>query len=453
MSAPTTEPTPAAPSAERIVVRAALASSQPTWRAPWLAAVLAAAWAAVIGLVITAIPVTAMWVATGAELDAWVDPVRSTGLVWVVAHDVAARIGTATYSLLPLGLLVVWGLLCGYAGRWAARASAVAGLREGAFLTAGAASSYAAILALVSWASGTADVWTSPARAFGIGLVFALAAFGWGVVRGAGLLPAILARVPAGLRVCVRAGLAAAATILSAGALLLAAALALHATDAIAMLQYLDAGALGGVVLLILCLGYLPVAIVWSSAYLLGAGVGIGGASVLSPFVTAPLPTQLPPMPLLAALPEAAGPTAWALPALGVVAGVVAGVIIGRRGQAGVLGRLALAAGAAALAAVVLAILARASYGSFGDIRLVRLGPPSQLVAILAGATVLIGAVPAALVVGRTRSAESDGEPADAPQGEPAGADAPPADAPPADAPPADAPSAAAESGEATPDA
>ena len=55
----------------------------------------------------------------------------------------------------------------------------------------------------------------------------------------------------------------------------------------------------------------------WAVAYLLGAGVAIGPDAVLSPFMQAPAPANLPAFPLLAALPDSSTPFAWALPILG----------------------------------------------------------------------------------------------------------------------------------------
>ncbi len=373
----------------------------------WLVAPLAATVAAVIGLLITAVPVVGVWLASGPQLGQWAQPLRTTGLAWVATHDIAVRAGSATYSLLPLGFLLLWGALCLRAGHWAARAARVADLRHAVFTASAAAASYAALLTLMAWATATPEAAASPLRALGIGLAFALVAFGIGVLRGARLGPALAGRTPDGVRVAARAALAGVAALLGAGAVLLAGALALHAGDLMAISRFLDAGWLGGLVLLVISLGYLPVAIIWSTSYLLGAGLSLGGATVLSPFVATPLPTQLPPLPLLAALPGSSGPAAWGLPVLGVLAGVLMGAVVARHARgSGALVRLAVAVGAVAMAAVGLAILARMSFGSFGDVRLVGLGPSSQLVALLAGATLLVGAVPAGLALGRRRPSE-----------------------------------------------
>ena len=114
----------------------------------------------------------------------------------------------------------------------------------------------------------------------------------------------------------------------------------------------------------------------WGTAYVMGAGVVIGPAVTISPFVAVTAPTQLPPFPLLAALPQGATPLAWALPLTGVAAGVLAGLVIARRARReSRLVRLALATGAAAVAGVLLALGAFLASGSLGDLRLAFLGP------------------------------------------------------------------------------
>jgi hypothetical protein len=141
------------------------------------------------------------------------------------------------------------------------------------------------------------------------------------------------------------------------------------------------------------------VLVVWATAYIVGAGVMIGPAIAVSPFIPATAPTQLPPFPLLAALPQSASPLAWALPLLGIAAGVVAGLAIGRRARAeSRLVRLVMAVGAAGVSAIVLLVLAYLATGSLGDLRLANLGPSPTTVAVLAFVLVTLGAVPSAVV-------------------------------------------------------
>ena len=142
---------------------------------------------------------------------------------------------------------------------------------------------------------------------------------------------------------------------------------------------------------------------VWGAAYVMGAGVVIGPSITVSPFVAVTAPTQLPPFPLLAALPQEASPLAWALPLAGVVAGVLAGIVIARRARReSRLVRLALATGAAVVAGALLALASYLAAGSLGELRLAYLGPLPTTVGILGAVLVVLGAAPSAAAAAST---------------------------------------------------
>ena len=171
----------------------------------------------------------------------------------------------------------------------------------------------------------------------------------------------------------------------------------LHIDDAVTMAQSLAGGLGGGLGLLALGVAYVPVMAMWGTAYVMGAGVVVGPAVTISPFVAVTAPTELPPFPLLAALPQGATPLAWALPLTGVAAGVLAGLVIARRARReSRLVRLALATGAAAVAGVLLALGAFLASGSLGDLRLAFLGPVPATVGILGAVLIVLGAAPSA---------------------------------------------------------
>lgn len=409
MTAPTTdaaEPVesadePAVEAAKRSWVRSAIAADGSVAKPVWLVGPLAAVWAAFIGLAAIALVMVLVWALSVFDGMGISSAAQTAGLMWVVSHDVALRIGTATFSLLPWGLMLVWLALLVVGGRWAARSAHLESIRDGVILIGSSALVYGAILAGVSSICVTADARTSAVRAFGVGFVLAVIGVSWGALRGSALGAVVLTRLPGYVLVMLRGALAGVATLIGFGAVLAAISLAMHFGDALQMTQFLNAGPVGGLVLLILGLGYAPVAILWSVSYALGAGIAIGPGVVLSPFVMAPAPTNLPSFPLLAALPDQSSAIAWALPVLGIVAGIMIGFVIARRASLPALQRLGVAVSAVAIAAVALAILARLSSGSLGDVRLVALGPESESVALIGGILMLIGAVPAVLVAGR----------------------------------------------------
>lgn len=382
--------------------RAALASSQPVQR-PWpFAVVIALLWVLVLGLLLALLLTSLAWADSTASGDV-ATLGRLSMVTWVVSHDVPVQLGKATYSLLPWGLLAVWAGLLGHASSWVARAARLTSLRTLAAVSVAIAVPYALVVALAAFSASSGDASMSPVRAFGITVVVALASCAVGGVRGAAMQATLRERVPSEFRLVVSATIAGLVTLLGLSAVIFAVSLILNIGSVIDMLHALSPGAVGGLLLLVLSLGYLPVAIVWTASYALGAGLSLGRDIAISPFVNAPLTADLPPLPLLAGLPSGSGVAAWILPLVGVGAGVVLGRLIVARTSAGPLTRAAAAVGATLIAAFVMAVLARVSSGSLGATELVRLGPPSQLVASLAAITMLVGGVPASIVGRRPR--------------------------------------------------
>ena len=144
---------------------------------------LGALWAALIGLVIVAIPVFLTQVASTSGNTGWVSTLRSSSAAWLVANDVPVRLGTVWYSLLPWGLLVIPVVLLVLAGRWAAHVSHARTRGERAVVIASAVLVYALLGLIASRLSNTESVATSATRAFFTTAVVALLAFGWGVLR------------------------------------------------------------------------------------------------------------------------------------------------------------------------------------------------------------------------------------------------------------------------------
>lgn len=364
-------------------------------RQPWFTGVVGALWAAVIGLGLAALPMLVMWMSSPTSGLTWTESLRLAGLLWLVAQGAPATIAGVTVTLVPWGLVVVPLLLLGYAGGWAARRSDLATTRAAGSLVLAGAGAYAVVAgALAGLLSGPSASVAVPA-AIGCAFVLAAAALGFGAWRAAGIR--VPDRVPDLLRVVLRAAAVGAVALLGFGAAAATASLTAHIDDAVTMAQSLAGGVGGGLGLLALGAAYVPVMAVWGTAYVMGAGVVLGPAVTISPFVAVTAPVQLPPFPLLAALPQGATPLAWALPLTGVAAGVLAGLVIARRARReSRLVRLALATGAAALSGVLLAIGASLASGSLGDLRLAFVGPMPATVGILGAVLIVLGAAPSA---------------------------------------------------------
>ena len=102
------------------IPRPATTSVRPTFL---ITGALGALWAAVIGLVIVAIPVYLAQLTATSATAGWGTTLRTASAAWLAANDAPIRIGDVTYSLLPWGLLVIPVVLLVLAGRWAAHLS------------------------------------------------------------------------------------------------------------------------------------------------------------------------------------------------------------------------------------------------------------------------------------------------------------------------------------------
>lgn len=399
-------------------LRAVVRSARPRGQTPsWLLGAVAGLWAAAIGACIAVLPMLVAWMASPGTGLTWTEALRLGGLVWVIAHGVPVALGGVTITLLPWGLVIVPLLLLGYAGGWAARRMDSADAASLARLIGTGTAVYAAAVAIVSSLTAEPDSRTTWWVALLHAAVIAAAALSWGALRAVGVRP--LDRMALPVATAIRAGLVSAAALVGFGALAATASLLAHFDLALTMAQSLEAGLGGGLALAVLGVAFAPVMAVWGTAYAMGAGVVIAPSVTLTPFIGAASPTDLPPFPLLAALPQGATPLAWLLPLTGVLAGVLGGLLIGRRARREPrLTRLAMAGGAAVVAGVVLAVAAALASGALGEDRLAALGPVPMTVGILGAVLVVLGAVPSAVAPsGPPRPALSvaAADPADAP--------------------------------------
>ncbi|MGB3440290.1 MAG: DUF6350 family protein [Actinophytocola sp.] len=199
--------------------------------------------------------------------------------------------------------------------------------------------------------SSRGDVTADPLSAlYYPALVSGLAATA-GAARRCGMLDAIVQRVDKAAVAGLRAGAFAAVLLLTAGGTLLTFGLL---TSIATARDLFPAGAGNAIGMLALSIGYLPNAMIAATGFLAGPGFSIGSAT-MSPVTFDAGP--VPPLPLLAALPEQG---AWWWPALFALP-LAVGVLVGRRlryvddDPVARLRAVAVAAGVVALAFVVLA--------------------------------------------------------------------------------------------------
>jgi hypothetical protein len=207
----------------------------------------------------------------------------------------------------------------------------------------------------------------------------------------------------------LRGGAAAAAFVLLVSAIAVAALVVLSYAEIITLYERLHADVLGGAVLTLGELAFLPNVVIWAAAWFVGPGFALGAGSAVSPLATTLGP--LPAIPLLGAVPAGEMSFGFAGLAVPVVAGFVAGAVTGRGvrdesvGTRAVTGVLIGVVGG-----VLLGALAAASGGAAGPGRLAEVGPDPLPVALFAALEIGIAALlgMATLDVGRGRRARAE---------------------------------------------
>ncbi len=342
------------------------------------------------GLAAVTLLVVAGWIAAphaGAGLPA---VLRTAAALWLVGHHVGFTYhGAGRIGLLPLGLVLLPGALLWRAGRWVVRVGGVCRLRHVGYAAVALAVPYALLAGALALASRSSMESSSVVQAVACGLLLALVAGGLGGARALAPWPRLIRLLPRRQRSLVVAVVGALAVLVTAGAVLAGASLAVHIHEAASLQRSLAPDAVGLVLLVLLQLSYLPNAIVWGIAFLLGPGFAVGSATVVAP--TGSALAQLPALPMLAALPPGLHsaipgwiePTVLALPYL---AGVVGGLLLVRAAPVMTLDGAPLRGLACgAISGCVLGLLAAASGGPLGDGRLAAVGPsPWQVGAVSA---------------------------------------------------------------------
>lgn len=347
----------------------------------------AGAAAAVFSYLVLVVIALAAWMLDPSGSQEWTQMLEVASGAWLAGLGGAPTVAGITLTLLPLGFALIPILAVIGAARWASDASAVARRGEAVAVALALGVSFAVVAAVIASMSRTLAV--SPIRAaLFAGLAATLIAT-FVVLRRAGLLS--LDALPADVRDGAAAAGAALLSLIAVASAMLIVAIVGNVDEMTSLLVQLDAGPSGLLLLAALSLGYLPSAVMWSLAYLLGPGVTVSVGTVVSPYAET-ASAALPGFPLLAALPGQPPMGAILLPLFGVAAGVIAGLLLRRRGHVGLRGCL-VSGGAAVTTGAVLAVAAWLASGSLGDTTLQGLGPAALPVALAGTVLTAIGAV------------------------------------------------------------
>ncbi|MFC7432378.1 MULTISPECIES: DUF6350 family protein [unclassified Agrococcus] len=192
------------------------------------------------------------------------------------------------------------------------------------------------------------------------------------------------------VRAALRAGLAAAATFVGLGAVLLAVTLIARQADVILLFEALQPDHLGVVVLWLVQLALLPTAVVWSTSWMLGPGFALGDGSSVSPLGTdlGPVPT----LPLLGAIVPGVQPWSLVVAVVPLVAAMAIGALVRQRSAfARWWQSVVVAVGGGVVAGLVLAGLAALATGGMGPGRLATAGPTWWLVGAVGAGIAAVG--------------------------------------------------------------
>ncbi|MEE1927972.1 DUF6350 family protein [Streptomyces sp. TRM 70351] len=392
--------------------------------ATWL---VEGAFAAVLGLAAIAMLALLLWITSPYPDSGPGGALRTAAGLWLLAHGAdLVRTDTpggvpAPVGVTPLLLTAVPVFLLHRLTRTEGGLSrpAVGWLCAGYTLTGAAATGYAT--------GGPLRVDPLSAALHLPVLAFATLAVGSWVARGR---PALLPPRRPGTRsahaprpgAALRSAAVATAALCGAGALLVAGALLWHAGAVRETFPQLTDAWSGRLAVALLCLALAPNVAVWAAAYGLGPGFALGTDGVTGPLAAVAglgggadggdgVARELPPFPLLAALPDPGpgGPLALLLAgAVPLAAGVAAGWCTARsgvpvpgtaHGAATWRGTLATAFLGAAGCGLAMAALAACAGGPLGTGALAQFGPVWWQTGAAALAGTALPALPAALVV------------------------------------------------------
>jgi len=366
--------------------------------------------------------VTAGWIAAPHLGLGLVGVVRTAAVLWLVGHHVTVQVhGAGRIGMLPLGLVALPGALLWKAGRSVVRGYPVPELKQVVTAALAVAIPYAALAGALAIGSRSALAAASLPQALVASFLIAVVAAGFGAARALAPTARLGALVSPRTR-SVLAGTAGSLAVLGAvGAMATALALAGQLHKFSAVYQLLDPGAVGTGLLLLAQLAYLPNAVIWAIAYMLGPGFAVGAGTVAAP--TGSVLGPMPAFPLLAALPagsHGSGPGWLAAVMLAVpyLAGIVAGVLAVRLAPASALESAPVRGFCCGvLTGGVLGVGAAFAGGPLGDGRMAAVGPSPWQVATVASLEVGIAAAVAAAALNwwylRGKSPDAASQPAD----------------------------------------
>jgi hypothetical protein len=349
-----------------------------------------------VGLALWVVVTLGAWVLSAHGSSSPTDPLRLAVAFWAWSNHAGMTVYGVPVALTPLGLLLIPLSLSWAGGRHLARTQPPPDVGAAARVVGLFALGYTVVTTGVVIAAGGDVARATPASTvlWAAGLSSLGAAIG--VIRAAHLTEQVRSSIPDQVRAVLAAGTAAALVVVAAAAVIAAVCLAAALPESAAISQRLHAGVLGGVLVALLGMAFVPNLVAWVVAVLVGPGFAVGAATEVSPRLVEY--GALPAFPPVAALPPegVVPPLGWLVLLLPVAAGVLAGLVVARRVDAPTHQLAGSAAASGLVAGFWLGTLAWLSAGGLGVQRLTVIGPAAGRVGLVAALEVgLVAAVTA----------------------------------------------------------
>ena len=363
----------------------------------------AACTAAGLGLVVVTMLVLAGWIAAPHLGLGLIGVVRTATVLWLVGHHVTVQVsGAGQIGMLPLGLVALPGTLLWRAGRAIVRGHQVTTPREAVATALAVGVPYSALAGALAVASSSKLASASIPQALLASFLIAFVAAGLGAARALAPWSQLGTLMSPRTRAVLAGTAGALAVLVAAGAMATALALAGEVHRFGDVYRTLDPGLIGAALLLLAQIGYLPNAVLWAIAYMLGPGFAVGAGTVASP--TGSVLGPMPAFPLLAALPAGAhgsGP-GWlgaVMLAFPYLAGAIGGLLVVRVAPTSVLESAPMRGFCCGLlTGCALGVGSAFAGGPLGDGRMAAVGPsPWQVTAVAALEVGIAAAITAGL--------------------------------------------------------
>ncbi|HTT50799.1 MAG TPA: DUF6350 family protein [Streptosporangiaceae bacterium] len=373
---------------------------------------MAACAAAGTGLVSITLLVLAGWIAAPHAGVGLPGVLRTAADLWLVGHHVGfvlhptghigggslgtGRAAGGRIGLLPLGLVLLPGALLWLAGRWVVKKGEVSRLPEVGYAALALAVPYALLAGALALLGESSLATPSLAQAVLSGFLLALVAGGLGGARALAPWWHLVHLLPPRSRSVLLGALGALTVLTGTGAILAGVSLGTSLHGFRAADAALAPGLVGGALLLLIQIAYVPNAVVWSICYTLGPGFAFGTGTVVAP--TGSALGSLPLLPMLAALPTGAHSAVpgWAsvlMLAVPYLAGAFGGLLTARAAPTPAVELAPLWGFACGVATAGAAgLLAAFAGGPLGNGRLAAVGPSGWQTAVVSALEIGVAA-------------------------------------------------------------